>query len=313
MDKKKYEVAISCLKEDEKVARELYDLLQPRVGSLFLYTQNQKDLIGEDGLEAFGRAYRHESRVVVVIYREGWGKTKWTGVEDRAIRDLYLDHGWNRIFVYSMDDSAPVWLPETFLWGGRLYGLTALAAAIERKIKEEGGNVGEEDIVARAQRIQRSLAAAKEREDRRFSTEAVQAAYRERKAVDARLADVVSNLAASDPGLLHGQMISGMYTVLTNEVAVAFRWDGNTVNSIQGDKLTLYMSSGPLKFRWTDGSREVAKYELELTEDNAAWRWVEIGSGLYYTSVELANKAVRLLMDEHERRRKAAIQRQRRS
>src|SRR5262245_42626718 len=141
MDEKKYEVAISCMKEDEKMAQELYDLLQPRVGSLFLYTQNQKDLIGENGLEAFGRIYRHESRVVVIIHRKGWGETKWTGVEDRAIGELWLDHGWRRILVYSMDDSVPSWLPETFLWCGKRYGLTAFAAAVERKVQEEGGSV----------------------------------------------------------------------------------------------------------------------------------------------------------------------------
>ena len=315
MDEKKYNVSISCVKEDEKVARELYDLLQPRVGSLFLYTQNQKDLIGEDGLNAFSRVYRHESRVVVVIYRESWGKSKWTGVEDRAIRDLYLNLGWSRIFVYSMDDSTPSWLPETYLWGGKLYGLTALAAAVERKVQEEGGTVGEEDVLARARRIQRSLAAAKAREDRRFGEEAVQAAYRERKAVDARLAEVVSNLAAPDPsGLLQAEKISGMYTVRTSDVAVAFYWDGKTVNSIRGDTLTLLMSTGPLTYHWReDAARKVAKYELELAEDEATWRWVEIERGLHFTSDEFADKAVRKLMDEHEHRRKAAIQHQRRS
>jgi hypothetical protein len=90
MEEYKYEVAISCLKEDEQLAQQLYDLMQPRVRSLFLWVQNQKELIGEEGVETFRRVYRSDSRVVVVLYRDGWGKTKWTGIEDLAIRDITL-------------------------------------------------------------------------------------------------------------------------------------------------------------------------------------------------------------------------------
>lgn len=314
MNDYKYEVAISCLKEDASLAQQLYDFLQPRVRSIFFYPHNQADLVARDGLEAFQGVFRRESRVVVVIYREGWGQTRWTAIEEIAIKEMCFDAGWSRIVLYSEDEKIPKWLPQSYIWAGKRYGLSALASVIEQKVQEAGGTVGEEDVVAKAQRIQRSLAAAKAREDRRFSEEAVQVAYRERKAVDARLAEVVTNLATPDPsGLLHGEKISGMYTVQTSDVAVAFYWNGNTVNSIQGDTLTLLMSTGPLRYGWReDAKREVAKYELELAEEEATWRWVEIERDLHYTSVELADEAVRRLMDEHERRRKAALQRQRR-
>jgi hypothetical protein len=128
MEAYKYQVAISCLKQEEPLAQQLYDLVHPRVSSVFFYPQNQKDLIGEEGVETFRQIFRHESRIVVVLYRDGWGKSPWTGVEDLAIRDMCLESRFRRVLVYSVDGCQPSWLPDSHLWAGQRYGLTALAA-----------------------------------------------------------------------------------------------------------------------------------------------------------------------------------------
>lgn len=318
-DDYKYDVSISCLKKDEPLARELHDLLKPRVKSLFLYTQNQKDLIGEEGVEKFTRVFRHESRVVVVIYRDDWGQTKWTGVEDRAIRELYLEGGWSRILVYSMDDTAPRWLPTTFLWAGKRYGLETFAATIERKVQEAGGTVGEEDVAAMAQRIRRSTWATEQREARRRSVEGTQAAAVERNTIQACLTELVKKLELSDEDKKHppagvasvrGEVRNGIYAVSIGEIAVFFRWTGNTANSIQGDKLILNLGTLDMWGRVAE-PRSLAKYELELAEDDTTWRWVEDGKKRYYTSAELANEAMRRLWQEHEKQVKAEFERQR--
>lgn len=319
-DDYKYDAAISCLQEDEPLARELHHLLEPRVKSLFLYTQNQKELIGEEGIEKFSSVYRHESRVVIVIYRNGWGQTKWTGVEDRAIRELYLDGGWSRILVYSVDNTAPRWLPTTYLWAGKRYGLVPFAAAVEQKVQETGGTVGEEDVAAMAQRIRDSARAAEEREARRCGVEGTQAAAVERKAIQACLAELVEKLEPTVEGMkiqragadsVQGEIRKGVYTVWIGEIAAFFHWTGNTVNSIRGDKLILALGAFDI---WgnVDNRRNLAKYELELAEDNTTWRWVEDGKGRYYTSAELANEAMRRLLQEHEKQRKAELERRRR-
>ena len=88
------------------------------------------------------------------MYRQGWGETPWTGVEDRAIRDLYL-RDWRRILLYSIDDTHPTWLGQTYIYASKRFGLSALAVLLERKVQEDGGNVGPEDVVAMAQRIAR--------------------------------------------------------------------------------------------------------------------------------------------------------------
>ena len=190
----KYEVAISCLMQDVNIAQELYELLQSRVRSNFFFPHNQEELVARDGLETFRGVFRRESRIVVVIYREGWGQTRWTAVEEMAIKEMCLDAGWTRIVLYSEDDSVPKWLPQTYVYAGKRYGLPALAAVIEQKVQEAGGTVGEEEVEDMAERIRRSLHAAEAREMRRNSDEGIQAAFRERKAIDERLEEVVARL-----------------------------------------------------------------------------------------------------------------------
>ncbi len=177
----------------------------------------------------------------------------------------------------------------------------------------------EEDVVARVERRLRSLDAEQTRENRRVSLEAIQAFKREREAVNARLVDVVSNLNASNPGSLRGRDINGIYTVGTGDVEVAFfrqdhslSWHGPIGTIIRSARLILFMNKEPLVFGWTDEvAQVVAEYEFEPGEDDETWRWLEIGKGLRYSSIELADHAVERLIDEHERRRKAALQRKR--
>jgi hypothetical protein len=316
----KYEVAISCLKEDANIAQELYDLLRPRVRSIFFYPNNQDDLIARDGLEVFQNVFRRESRVVVVIYREGWGKTKWTAVEETAIKEMCFDADWTRIVVYSEDEKAPKWLPQSYIWAGKRYGLTALAGVIEQKVQEAGGNVGEEVVEEMAERIRRFLHAAEAREARRNSDEGIQASLRERKAIDERLAEMVARfeptyngLKIGEAGEIEGRMVRGTYRVtagrLLGDKAVFFKSSGGAPG-VMGEKLII--CSGSLA-DWDQliNLQELESYDLELAEDDTTWRWTD-SKGHYYTSAELADEALRWLLREYEKRRKADIARRRR-
>jgi len=154
------------------------------------------------------------------------------------------------------------------------------------------------------------LEAEQAREDRRVSLEAIEAFKREREAVNAHLVDMVSKLDASSLGLLRGRDIGSIYTIGTGGVEVAFfpqdptwSWRGPVGKIIRSARLFLCMNKGLLVFGWTDDVRRVvAEYEFEPGEDAENWRWVEIGTGLRYSSIELARHAVEQLMDERERR-----------
>src|SRR5271155_3703298 len=90
MKEARYEVAISFLSQDEPLALKLHEQLSESL-PVFVYSKKQEELAGTDGLESFRHAFLSQSRLVVVLYRHGWGKTKWTAVEELAIKDRIFD------------------------------------------------------------------------------------------------------------------------------------------------------------------------------------------------------------------------------
>ena len=82
----KYDVAFSFLAMDEQLAVQINDLLSDRFAT-FLYSERQREVAGTDGAETFTRVFQDEARVVVVLYRSGWGESPWTRIEATAIRN----------------------------------------------------------------------------------------------------------------------------------------------------------------------------------------------------------------------------------
>src|SRR5882757_7344584 len=137
----KYDVAISFLSQDMPTATELADNLGTGL-KVFFYPRNQEELAGTDGLESMRRPFVDECRITVVLYRERWGKTPWTGVEEAAIKDGCLKHGWKRLFFMSLDDTSalPVWIPETHIgFSLKNFPIDQAAGAIKARVQEFGG------------------------------------------------------------------------------------------------------------------------------------------------------------------------------
>ena len=83
----KYDVAISFLSADEPVATAFNNKLSEGL-QVFFYPGNQETLAGTDGMVSMRTPFLEDSHVVVVLYRERWGKTPWTGVEESC------NQGW---------------------------------------------------------------------------------------------------------------------------------------------------------------------------------------------------------------------------
>jgi hypothetical protein len=113
IDEPKYDVAISFLSKDEPTGAALHDRLSDGL-EVFFYPRSQEELAGTDGLETMRRPFIDESRVTVVLYREPWGKTPWTRVEQTAIQERCLNHGWHSLFFMTLDKTSaiPIWLPQ---------------------------------------------------------------------------------------------------------------------------------------------------------------------------------------------------------
>ena len=178
----KFDVAFSFVAEDEPIAEQLNHLLEGRLNT-FLYSEKQKEISGTDGEELFHSVFGKESRMVVVLFRESWGKTQWTRVEQTAIRNRALKGGgYGFVFVVKVETGSeiPEWFPQTNLWFDLArWNVEAAAAAIETRVQQAGGTPREETVSDLAKRLTREKQIADERKGFLGSTQGVQAAIQE--------------------------------------------------------------------------------------------------------------------------------------
>jgi hypothetical protein len=161
-----YDVAFSFLGQDESVATELTDVLSGRVKT-FLYSKQQEQLGGTDGEKTFKAVFGEKSRFVVILYRDAWGTTPWTRIEETAIRNRGHDEGYDFAHLVPMDKppTTPKWFPKNRLWLGlERWGVASTAAVIEARSQELGGTPHQETLEERAARQARAVEFKAERE-----------------------------------------------------------------------------------------------------------------------------------------------------
>lgn len=142
LENPKYDVAISFLAKDELIAAALNDELSAKF-NVFFFPKKQEDLAGTDGMESMRTPFAEDSRVIVVLYRDGWGQSKWTRVEETAVREAVFNGGWERLFFISLDKTStyPKWLPPMYIrlnWED--FGLSEAVGAINKMVQDRGGS-----------------------------------------------------------------------------------------------------------------------------------------------------------------------------
>jgi len=161
-----YEVAFSFLQQDEGIAYALNDLVQDRFKT-FLYSERQKELAGTDGEKTFNEVFGEKSRIVIILYREGWGHTPWTRIEETAIRNRGHNEGYDFTTFVQLDlkSKMPQWLPKTRIYYNYdRWGTKGLAPVIEARIQEAGGQSKPDTIEDQAARLKRQVLNQKERQ-----------------------------------------------------------------------------------------------------------------------------------------------------
>jgi hypothetical protein len=155
----KFDVAFSFLDRDEPTARELAHVLEPT--SSFVYSERQLEIGGTDGVDSFTAVFRRESRIVVVLYRDGWSQTKWTRIESEAIKSRFLDDGAELLLLVSLDGSKPPdWFPAFRIWVNyQRFGPSGAASVIAERISSAGAAVRAETPQENAARLARERAA----------------------------------------------------------------------------------------------------------------------------------------------------------
>lgn len=155
----KYDIAFSFLAQDEQLATQLNDLLTDRYNT-FLYSERQTELAGTDGEKTFSAVFLEEARFVVVLYRQGWGESAWTRIEQTAIRNRGFEDAYEFAKFIALDTPpmVPKWVPKAQLWiNFNRWGLQGTAAAIEARLIELGGEATVETALDRAARLSRAL------------------------------------------------------------------------------------------------------------------------------------------------------------
>ncbi|MEH2613730.1 hypothetical protein [Bradyrhizobium sp. AZCC 1693] len=148
------DVAISFLAKDEPFAAELHARLEQTL-KLFFFPRQQEELAGTDGLESMRTPFL-ESRVAVILFRQPWGETPWTRVEETAIKDRCLAKGWNSLLFVTLDKTSPlpVWLPNTHIrFSNQDYPIEELVGAIKARVQENGGEISKPNPLIIAKRI----------------------------------------------------------------------------------------------------------------------------------------------------------------
>jgi len=78
----KYDIALSFVSQDENLAMEIYTELSKSL-DVFIYSEYQKELADDDGISKFKEIFTERTKLRVVLFREEWGNTDWTSVEEQ--------------------------------------------------------------------------------------------------------------------------------------------------------------------------------------------------------------------------------------
>lgn len=246
----KYDVAFSFLAQDEPLATQLAGDLDDR-HKVFLYSKQQENLAGKDGELAFNEVFSKQARAVVILYRQGWGKSPWTRIEETAIRNRGYDHGYEFALFIPVDDAPiPPYFPRHRLWIGLArFGVQSAAAVIDARIQDLGGEPHAPSLEERAARAQKLADFKVFRTQYLQSIEGVQAADASFSELLRRFSQRISAIQLNAPYLrldpkFYRHMNVNMMVVLGSGPALKVAWHLQYANSLDGSYIEATIWSG---------------------------------------------------------------------
>jgi hypothetical protein len=288
----KYEVAISFLSRDSGIATPLADKLQKSF-RVFFYPRSQEAVAGTDGLSSMRDPFRHQSRLNVVLYRDGWGETPWTRVEQTAITERCLDGGWRTLFFVTLDAQSklPTWLPDTHIrFRFADYGLDEAVGAIKARVQETGGTIRVETLVDKATRLASQKDYERRRQEFRNGTGphlANNAFAALKVCIRKKIDELGPHLAAGGLGFHVKEDKRGPLILLGVGRPLRICWQGHFVNSLDESHLAVERWHGHPPFtgaRFFEEPRLIGKftYDFDIDEQgNMGWREISPRKSFY--------------------------------
>jgi hypothetical protein len=302
----KFDVAFSFVASDEGLATEINDRLQDRL-STFLYSKQQEGLAGTDGEQTFSEVFGKQARVVVVLYRKEWGHTRWTRIEETAIRGRAFDAGYDFTLFIPLDDTheLPKWLPKTRIWFDLArWGTSGAAAVIEQKAREKGSTPHTETVLDRAARLQRTMEYESKRRSFLASFQGVNTTESEAGKLSDELQTLVAEDSISGIGIQHKR--DNLYTVLLRgRLGLSVGWRGPYTNTLDGSGLRVILWDGHPPMRgithWEQPQRlDECVYGFDLTFSGpTCWKNAD---GKEFSTEELAAHVVKYCLDQINQR-----------
>jgi len=183
-----------------------------------------------------------------VLYRDGWGQTPWTRIEETSIRNRAYEEGYDFVKFIPLDDppTVPKWLPKTQLWVGlKRWGVTGAASVIEARIQELGGEPHQETVEARAARLERSLKFAEKRKRFLGSEIGVAAANKEFETLQSETEQSIVSIKNTAVSLsLKAQKAPRQLIILGLGVGLSVNWHYRYANSLDGARLDVVLWDG---------------------------------------------------------------------
>ncbi len=318
-----YDVAISFLSDDEPLAVKIYNDLCESL-RVFVYSKRQEELAGTDGLESFRKAFHSECRLVVVLYRDGWGKTRWTAVEEMAIKERMFKGEWESLLFVMLDDKStpPGWLPKTYIGlSYERYG-DSLIGAIRMRAEELGSSLKIETAVDRAKRAQANELLRVERDQILLDkgSAAVRTEHHAlRLQLDERISDIQKELTTIR---LECGADTNEYVIRTEAISLNFYL--HATSPVTQSRIVIQEFDAPVilpadhsrrMFLPREGPRVISKKEFYFDYDTACgwcWRSRERDSkNTLLTTPSLAESLIKRVFDLHERFKAGKITRRR--
>jgi hypothetical protein len=295
----KYDVAISFLDEDEPLAAQIAEELKRSGLSVFTYSQRQAEVVGTDGATTFSNVFGRDARTVVVLARQRWGQTKWTRIEETAIKDRLFNDGPEFLTFVQLEQGAaiPSWLPRTRIWlDFNRFRVGGAVALIEERVRRAGGVIREETIAENAARLRDEERRAAERIGFLHSQNGVRAANEEAVKL---IEQVEAMKEAGEYEVTRQQLGVQLYRA---GYSVFLVWHNAYINTLNESALWFTEWKGRPNFGGRRFSRmeeptQLAEHQLafDITDDGVrGWR---DESGRFRTTERVAEDAVRRLLE----------------
>jgi len=236
----KYDLAISFLAGDEALATRLADQFEGGM-KIFVYSKQQERLGGTDGEMAFSSVFQSEARLVVVLYRAGWGETSWTRIEETAIRNRGFDEGYDFALFIPLDQvpSVPKWLPKNRIWIGlERWGIECAAAVIDARHQEIGGVPRQETLEDGMARLEREAQFLNERRRYLNSDAGVTAATAEYTALREAVRSHAEQAKMTSPSLeIEIKQAGEQLVIVSTKISLAIGWRKKFANVLTGARV----------------------------------------------------------------------------